>query len=93
MVWFWVLVLFTANLKLGLTHIHGGEQPLAKINILQTTVALHESASISAEPVLLGLKGEDTEWITVNFVNPKPSLDDWVGVFSRQSSTHRPVRR
>ncbi|KAG4207211.1 hypothetical protein ERO13_A03G052200v2 [Gossypium hirsutum] len=82
MVWFWVLVLFTANLKLGLTHIHGGEQPLAKINILQTTVALHESASISAEPVLLGLKGEDTEWITVNFVNPKPSLDDWVGVFS-----------
>ncbi|MBA0851793.1 hypothetical protein Goshw_026311 [Gossypium schwendimanii] len=82
MVWFWVLVLFTANLKLGLAHIHGGEQPLAKINILQTTVALHESASISAEPVLLGLKGEDTEWITVNFVNPKPSLDDWVGVFS-----------
>ncbi|TYH80606.1 hypothetical protein ES332_D03G143800v1 [Gossypium tomentosum] len=82
MVWFWVLVLFTANLKFGLAHIHGGEQPLAKINILQTTVALHESASISAEPVLLGLKGEDTEWITVNFVNPKPSLDDWVGVFS-----------
>ncbi|MBA0761766.1 hypothetical protein Gotri_024361 [Gossypium trilobum] len=67
---------------MGLAHIHGGEQPLAKINILQTTVALHESASISAEPVLLGLKGEDTEWITVNFVNPKPSLDDWVGVFS-----------
>ncbi|KAK8306549.1 hypothetical protein V6Z11_D03G134900 [Gossypium hirsutum] len=89
MVWFWVLVLFTANLKLGLAHIHGGEQPLAKINILQTTVALHESASISAEPVLLGLKGEDTEWITVNFVNPKPSLDDWVGVFSRQSSSNR----
>ncbi|MBA0552553.1 hypothetical protein Golob_023353, partial [Gossypium lobatum] len=82
MVWFWVLVLFTANLKLGLAHIHGGEQPLAKINILQTTVALHESASISAEPALLGLKGEDTEWITVNFINPKPSLDDWVGVFS-----------
>lgn len=33
-----------------------GEQPLAKIAIQKTVVALHESASIRATPLLLGLK-------------------------------------
>ncbi|KAF5730950.1 calcineurin-like phosphoesterase [Tripterygium wilfordii] len=64
-------------------HIHGfGEQPLAKIDIYKTTLALHSSASITAYPNLLGLKGEDTEWVTVNLVIAEPSADDWVGVFS-----------
>ncbi|XP_071710006.1 probable inactive purple acid phosphatase 27 [Rutidosis leptorrhynchoides] len=65
-------------------HIHAliGEQPLAKINIQQAVFALHESASISAKPFILGLKGEDTEWVDVNLEYPEPSGDDWVGVFS-----------
>lgn len=59
-----------------------GEQPLSKINILRTTLALHPHASITAAPILLGLKGEDTEWVDVNLQSPNPSSDDWIGVFS-----------
>ncbi|KAE8681401.1 putative inactive purple acid phosphatase 27 [Hibiscus syriacus] len=79
MLWLW---LFLSFLNVALAHVNGGDQPLAKINVLKTTAAFHESASISAQPLLLGLKGEGTQWITVNFVNPKPTFDDWVGVFS-----------
>ncbi|KAJ4835221.1 putative inactive purple acid phosphatase 24 [Turnera subulata] len=68
-------------------HVSGfDEQPLAKINIEKTTLDLCDSASIVARPrvgELLGLQGEEgTEWVTVDIVNPKPSSDDWVGVFS-----------
>lgn len=35
---------------------HIGEQPLSRIAIHKATPALHDSASISASPVLLGLK-------------------------------------
>lgn len=35
---------------------HIGEQPLSKIAIHKATPAFHDSASISASPVLLGLK-------------------------------------
>ncbi|XP_031130000.1 nucleotide pyrophosphatase/phosphodiesterase-like [Ipomoea triloba] len=59
-----------------------GEQPLSKIAIHKAVLALRDSASIQAKPDLLGLKGEDTEWVTVNLQNPQPSNDDWVGVFS-----------
>ncbi|KAM7483449.1 hypothetical protein LguiB_008032 [Lonicera macranthoides] len=59
-----------------------GEQPLSKIAIHQTVLALHESASIKASPLLLGLKGEDTEWVDIELEHPEPSDDDWVGVFS-----------
>ncbi|KAL9996408.1 putative phosphodiesterase I [Helianthus debilis subsp. tardiflorus] len=65
-------------------HVHAPivEQPLAKIDILKAVIALHESASIRANPFLLGSKGEDTEWINVNLEYPRPTNDDWVGVFS-----------
>ncbi|KAM7274930.1 hypothetical protein ACFE04_016796 [Oxalis oulophora] len=59
-----------------------GEQPLSKINIHKTTLALHQSASIQASPLVLGFNGEDTEWVTVLLVHPHPSTHDWVGVFS-----------
>ncbi|KAG2678538.1 hypothetical protein I3760_11G007300 [Carya illinoinensis] len=62
---------------------HGvGEQPLSKIAIHRALYALHDNASIKAEPVLLGIKGEDSQWITVKFDSPGPSEDDWVAVFS-----------
>ncbi|KAH9622245.1 hypothetical protein KSS87_021328 [Heliosperma pusillum] len=60
----------------------GGEQPLSKINVLGTTFALHHDTSIKASPSILGLKGEDNEWVNVEFQSPEPSADDWVGVFS-----------
>lgn len=28
------------------------------------------------------LQGEDTQWVKVDLVNPEPSTNDWVGVFS-----------
>ncbi|KAK6250255.1 hypothetical protein QUC31_007756 [Theobroma cacao] len=83
MIWFWVFLLLAANLNLGWAHINGaGEHPLAKINILKATLALHNSATVKAQPVLLGLKGEDTQWVNVDFMNPNSSVNDWVGVFS-----------
>ncbi|KAM4115580.1 hypothetical protein ACJW30_04G160300 [Castanea mollissima] len=62
---------------------HGvGEQPLSKIAIHRALYALHENASIKVEPVLLGTKGEDSQWVTVELEHPEPSQDDWVAVFS-----------
>ncbi|KAJ0950557.1 putative phosphodiesterase I [Helianthus annuus] len=58
------------------------EQPLSKIAIHNAFVDLHESASVKAEPLLLGLKGEDTAWVNVELKYPQPSENDWVGVFS-----------
>ncbi|KAI3684434.1 hypothetical protein L6452_33658 [Arctium lappa] len=58
------------------------EQPLAKIAVHKAFFALHESASIQADPLLLGLKGEDTAWVNVELKYPQPSENDWVGVFS-----------
>ncbi|XP_059442926.1 probable inactive purple acid phosphatase 27 [Corylus avellana] len=71
-----------------------GEQPLSKIAIHKATRALNDSSSITAYPSLLGLKGEDTQWVKVDVVNPEPSTNDWVGVFSPanfNSSTCPPV--
>ncbi|KAL9243396.1 hypothetical protein vseg_017289 [Gypsophila vaccaria] len=60
----------------------GGEQPLSQINVLGTTLALHGYASVVASPVVLGLTGEDIEWVDVELRSPQPTSDDWVGVFS-----------
>ncbi|KAL8217493.1 hypothetical protein R6Q57_020866 [Mikania cordata] len=58
------------------------EQSLSKIAIYEAVFELHENASIKASPYLLGIKGEDTEWITIQVDHPEPSADDWVAVFS-----------
>nr|XP_043614817.1 probable inactive purple acid phosphatase 27 [Erigeron canadensis] len=58
------------------------EQPLSKIAIHKAVFAFHDGASIQAYPKLLGLKGEDVEWVTVEIKHPKPANDDWIGVFS-----------
>ncbi|OIT04742.1 putative inactive purple acid phosphatase 27 [Nicotiana attenuata] len=60
-----------------------GEQPLSRVQIHKTVLALRKSASIKvAGSTLLGSTGEDVEWVTINLRNAKPSNDDWVGVFS-----------
>ncbi|MFS8000543.1 putative phosphodiesterase I [Helianthus anomalus] len=68
-------------------HRQGGstkfnEQPLAEIAIYEAVLALHEDASVKASPNVLGLKGEDTEWVTIQVDHPEPSPDDWIAVFS-----------
>ncbi|KAL2321684.1 hypothetical protein Fmac_026063 [Flemingia macrophylla] len=71
------------SIVFAFAHIHGfGEQPLSRIAIHKAVVSLHSSASIRATPSLLGTKGEDTQWVTVDVDYPDPSADDWVGVFS-----------
>ncbi|KAL2516642.1 putative inactive purple acid phosphatase 27 [Abeliophyllum distichum] len=59
-----------------------GEQPLSKIAIHKVTIALRDSATIKASPLVLGIKGNDTEWVNVDFEYEEPSDDDWIGVFS-----------
>ncbi|KAK8923706.1 putative inactive purple acid phosphatase 1 [Platanthera zijinensis] len=60
----------------------GGEQPLARIEIHRATIAIHDSASIRASPEVLGLKGQNNGWVTIDFSHPNSSNDDWIGVFS-----------
>uniref|UniRef100_A0A2N9IBH1 Purple acid phosphatase Fn3-like domain-containing protein n=1 Tax=Fagus sylvatica TaxID=28930 RepID=A0A2N9IBH1_FAGSY len=90
-----LLLVLLGFLGLALAHIDGfGEQPLSKIDIHKTTLALSNSASIKAYPSVLGVKGEDIQWVNVSLVSPNPSGDDWVGVFSPakfNSSTCPPV--
>ncbi|KAL8064703.1 hypothetical protein ABFX02_01G108400 [Erythranthe guttata] len=78
-----LLLLLILNLvSLLLAHSVSEEQPLSKIAIHNTIVSLKDSASIKASPLLLGLQGEDTEWVVVEFENDEPSNDEWIGVFS-----------
>ncbi|CAI9280528.1 unnamed protein product [Lactuca saligna] len=59
------------------------EQPLAKIVIHKTVIALNESASIRSSPLLLGSEDDDhIDWLNIDLEYPEPSIDDWVGIFS-----------
>ncbi|THU58725.1 hypothetical protein C4D60_Mb03t17450 [Musa balbisiana] len=62
-----------------------GEQPLSRIEIHKTTLALHDSAYVEASPRVLGLQGQNSDWVTLQYSYPSPSNDDWIGVFSPAS--------
>jgi len=51
-----ILVMLCFTIVLGQSHINVGEQPLAKIAIHKTVLALHSSATITASPFVLGIK-------------------------------------
>ncbi|XP_023537346.1 probable inactive purple acid phosphatase 1 isoform X1 [Cucurbita pepo subsp. pepo] len=59
-----------------------GSHPFSKIAIHKSTFALNENADVKASPSVLGLKGENAEWVTLKYSSPNPSSDDWIGVFS-----------
>ncbi|XP_052181678.1 probable inactive purple acid phosphatase 27 [Diospyros lotus] len=59
-----------------------GVQPLSQIAIENTVLALRDSASVKAHPFVLGLEGQNSEWVTVDLEYPEPSENDWIGVFS-----------
>ncbi|PWA52691.1 purple acid phosphatase [Artemisia annua] len=58
------------------------DQPFSKISVHETVFALNDAAYVKASPLVLGLKGQTSEWLTLTLHNPNPSIDDWVGVFS-----------
>ncbi|KAK8317184.1 hypothetical protein V6Z12_A13G093500 [Gossypium hirsutum] len=73
-----VLLIF-ATLEVVASH---GDQPLSTIAAQKAIFALHHQAYIKVSPTLLGLKGQNTDWVTVEFSSPNPSVEDWIGVFS-----------
>ncbi|GMN56636.1 hypothetical protein TIFTF001_025765 [Ficus carica] len=84
-----LLTVVIASVNVSEAHTRGGHggagdgvQPLSKIAIHRAVSELHENASIKAKPVVLGTKGQDYEWVTVEFESPTPSQDDWIAVFS-----------
>ncbi|ESR51164.1 hypothetical protein CICLE_v10033538mg [Citrus x clementina] len=58
------------------------DQPLSKIAIHKAVFALDDNAYIKASPSILGMKGQNSDWLTVEYNSPNPSVDDWIGVFS-----------
>ncbi|KAC9391489.1 hypothetical protein E3N88_45913 [Mikania micrantha] len=76
-------VLFFLLLHVGIQSVTShGYQTFSKISILETVFALDDAAYVKASPLVLGLKGQTSEWLTLTLHNPKPSIDDWIGVFS-----------
>lgn len=73
------LLLLSLN---GFGECSNGDQPLSNIAIHRATLALTDTASIKVHPLLLGLNGEDTASVVVEYENDEPSNDDWVAVFS-----------
>ena len=65
-----LLLVLLGFLGLALAHIDGfGEQPLSKIEIHKTTLALSNSASIKAHPSVLGVK---VQFFSYTMLNTKP---------------------
>ncbi|KAJ4778927.1 Purple acid phosphatase [Rhynchospora pubera] len=60
----------------------GHDQPLANIAIHHARIALDNSAYIKASPYVLGEKGDDTDWVTVEYFSPNATTNDWIAVFS-----------
>ncbi|XP_061985559.1 probable inactive purple acid phosphatase 1 isoform X2 [Populus nigra] len=77
---FFAFFLVLATL-LQVTTSHG-EQPLSRIVVQNTELHLSENAYVKASPSILGLKGQNFEWVTLEYASPNPLIDDWIGVFS-----------
>ncbi|KAJ0096144.1 hypothetical protein Patl1_16680 [Pistacia atlantica] len=73
------VLLVLATLQVASSH---GDQPLSRIAIQKATFALNDLAYVKASPSILGSSGRNSEWVTVEFSSPTPSVDDWIGVFS-----------
>ncbi|KAJ8774627.1 hypothetical protein K2173_017073 [Erythroxylum novogranatense] len=73
------IVLVVATLRDASSH---GVQPLSKIAVHRTIFALNDKAYVKASPTILGLHGQNSEWVMLEYHSPNPSNDDWIGVFS-----------
>ncbi|XP_057777288.1 probable inactive purple acid phosphatase 1 [Salvia miltiorrhiza] len=59
-----------------------GVQPLSVIAIEKAVLALDKNAYVKASPSILGLGGNNQDWITVEYKSTNQSVGDWIGVFS-----------
>ncbi|PIN02295.1 Purple acid phosphatase [Handroanthus impetiginosus] len=75
------LLVIWASVSLQEVTSHG-VQPLSVIHIEKTVIALDNDAYIKASPSVLGVNGNNKEWITLEYSRSVPSNDDWIGVFS-----------
>ncbi|KAG6429787.1 hypothetical protein SASPL_107840 [Salvia splendens] len=57
-------------------------QPLSKIAIEKAVISLDKNAYVKASPSVLGVNGNNQDWITVEYKSSNPSVEDWIGVFS-----------
>ncbi|CAK9186204.1 unnamed protein product [Ilex paraguariensis] len=71
----WVLV----SLEGTVSH---GDHPFSKIAIHRILFVINDLAYVKASPPVLGLKGQSSDWVTLEYGIPNPSTDDWIGVFS-----------
>ncbi|KAK2966708.1 hypothetical protein RJ640_007995, partial [Escallonia rubra] len=78
---FTLLAVFLALVSLEGVASHG-VQPLSRISIHKAVVALDDRAYVKASPSVLGLSGQNAEWLTIELSSPNPSIEDWIGVFS-----------
>ncbi|GLU16926.1 hypothetical protein SLE2022_333310 [Rubroshorea leprosula] len=78
---FWTILLIFAILKVARSH-GDQHQPLSRIAIHKATFSVDSNAYIKASPAVLGLNGQTSGWVKVEYGLPNPSDDDWVGVFS-----------
>ncbi|KAK8522837.1 hypothetical protein V6N12_056532 [Hibiscus sabdariffa] len=74
-----LILLILATLEVVASH---GDQPLSAIAVQKATFFLNHQAYIKVSPTVLGLKGQNEDWVIVEFSSPHPSVDDWIGVFS-----------
>ncbi|KAK3035940.1 hypothetical protein RJ639_031363, partial [Escallonia herrerae] len=78
---FTLLAVFLVLVSLEGVASHG-VQPLSRISIHKAVVTLDDRAYVKASPPVLGLSGQNAEWLTIELSSPNPSIEDWIGVFS-----------
>ncbi|KAF3333942.1 nucleotide pyrophosphatase/phosphodiesterase isoform X1 [Carex littledalei] len=78
---FWSVVSIGSGHR-GRHRVHRVHQPLSRILVQNTVFSVDDSAYVKASPLVLGLKGQTSEWVTVEYYHPHPSKNDWIGVFS-----------
>ncbi|CDP00432.1 unnamed protein product [Coffea canephora] len=75
------LAVFSALLRFPGVKSHG-VQPLSAIALHRAVIDIDDQAYIRATPLILGVNGQNKEWVTVEYGIQNPSVDDWIGVFS-----------
>ncbi|CAI9096465.1 OLC1v1032622C1 [Oldenlandia corymbosa var. corymbosa] len=77
-----LLAIWAALLNIIPGVISHGAHPFSIIDIHRAKYAVEDQAYVRATPLVLGINGQNKEWITLEFSVQSPAIDDWIGVFS-----------